>query len=872
MDLFRTKKFRPSPKRGRASTTPGSNKFSIDGPPGPGLEVSQRLTIALRTSQALKDRLLSLSTDDHDDLNRATATISNSPSPQRNRTVLLVSNEGTRKSSDSHNPRSFGNEHLHVAHEWSAYHDHRLKYMSTAEELTYHAMHSDQESLQAIGFKKAMEAFPNANEARLANKTTMHIEDDLERFEKLYPSSRYGLTRTEATFEDERNWFRDLNPDIDIQMRREGKALLPDKGHDARDEEILSKEIKKRQKHLHVSPLKPEPPTFLEKPQIPPEFDEADLLQDGDQAFPSKIEIFSQRLNALHSSQDPSMGKLAYLAACSDASIVPNSYFLDNLTRSHVDMQHMGISPLSVVAMSSALRDNKFITHLDLSDNMFGDSAGESLITALLGSKTITSLVIPGNAIGRRTGPLIADLLLSPTTKLSNLDVSRNRLGDRPVIKLARALEDSNRSLKSLNISRNAITSQAASALFNSVGKNSKMRTLAVGANCVNIVASPVALIAHKEMRSRLGQNLKSSFLTSLDISFCNLGDSLGSVLSGLLKTDEHTLSRIDASSNTMHSVSATKIAASLASNTWLSELVLDGNYFGLEGVLEILDGLGQNRSLTELSLKDCFTEIGDAQKEDVRPGSAKRGGKGKGEKKTAPTPPPPKKGTKGKKGKVPPEPTPDPGIREKSTDYSKIWLRNWGGVTREVVEAAQRKKEEWEKEEEEREAAEEERVAKELEAAGIKTKKSKKKGKAGKAKGGKKGKAAAPTFIEKRFFLAAVEEGESMETGNNGKPPKAPPKRPASADPRKPAKGKGPKKPPPRPASARPPPGPAARPEVAVEPVSWQRKAAVGERAGVVSTAGDIGAMFWLRVRQALNRRQVPCRVVGWENDRTVG
>jgi hypothetical protein len=76
-------------------------------------------------------------------------------------------------------------------------------------------------TLQAVGYEKVRLLFPEADEYRLAGRSTRGIEDGLVRFDHLFPRERYGLNRTMKKFEDSSTWFKDLDPMVALEVREE---------------------------------------------------------------------------------------------------------------------------------------------------------------------------------------------------------------------------------------------------------------------------------------------------------------------------------------------------------------------------------------------------------------------------------------------------------------------------------------------------------------------------------------------------------------------------------------------------------------------------------------------------------------------------
>ena len=58
----------------------------------------------------------------------------------------------------------------------------------------------------------------------------------------------------------------------------------------------------------------------------------------------------------------------------------------------------------------------------------------------------------------------------------------------------------------------------------------------------------------------------------------------------------------------------------------------------------------------------------------------------------------------------------------------------------------------------------------------------------------------------------------------------------------------------------------------VAANPVSWQNKMGVIERSKIVVEREELSKLFWLRVRKALNKRELGCEVEGYAFDNLIG
>ena len=487
-------------------------------------------------------------------------------------------------------------EHSHISQLYSRLYDEKLNPFTPSEELSVSAMHAVEESMQAVGFTKVREAFPEAELARQSFKRTGHFEDSLERYRELFPASRYGASRTKKVFEDPTTFFRDLDPLVALKIREEYSIVekeealklkdeqalqalalrnaeleasgrrpsvmaeaasavaaaavaanaggtggrgsfgsstgrgsfgsstgggsrsssLMAKGGGSRSSSLMAKKVHAGGSHGNRSTsvdifvadaavssrIERETHELLEKPVLkrapsplrggfvkkesgyyddlePPseativlkrsdrqvEFDEQEMLGSEAGYFPSKTEVFSQRVNSIMEAEDGSVGKREYLRACAALSIAPNVYFLDNITRSHIDLQFANLSRLDVAALAVPLRFNAFVVHLDLTDNKIGDEAGERLVRALGENPSLTNLFLKGNDLQQRAGRAIAEWLGGERAlsggggggegvKLQRLDLSFNGLNDHSVVPLGEALKEKNRSVRELFLNK----------------------------------------------------------------------------------------------------------------------------------------------------------------------------------------------------------------------------------------------------------------------------------------------------------------------------------------------------------------------------------------------------------------------------------
>ena len=392
---------------------------------------------------------------------------------------------------------------------------------------------------------------------------------------------------------------------------------------------------------------------------------------------------------------------------------------------------------------------------------------------------------------------------------------------------------------------QNRFGAQGAKSLFSALGKNDALKKLSVDTNSLDIVETLGEVNTNvgktfNDMIDALPNHLVQCKLVELDVSLCSMGDSLGSAIATFLGANQqHSLRLLNASHNSMSDKSAGKISQALATNNSLQVLLLDGNFFGLEGTLSIVDALSTNKSLIKLSLLDCTTGLRDCRDE----GAAS---------------------------------TPESVKNSKYSTTTKLWQRNWGGVSKELEEAAMAKWNKWKEDEIQREYEEACKAAEEMAVLNPKKKLKKPKPpkKAKPKKAPKKGAKPDKTPIPKRFFVEAAFEAEEIEKkkkeeeaekkrkeedeggGGGGKGGAKKKKEKKAAPPKKGAAA----------AAALIPLAPLAPPDEAAVPMSWQKKMNAIKRAKLITERSECAKMFWFKVRKSVNQRGTDCEVVGLE------
>ena len=178
-----------------------------------------------------------------------------------------------------------------------------------------------------------------------------------------------------------------------------------------------------------------------------------------------------------------------------------------------------------VGAISDALKINTKLTVLDLDNNFIGVEGGKKLGNALYKNKSLKVLKLKGNGIDDAGTAVIALALRRPLSGapqisynnvLAELDLSRNGIGNQGATALAITLKR-NATLTSLTLNENRIEKEGAMELASALKVNNTLTYLDLA---YNEGIGPEGAVA-------LGDALKSNKgLTTLDLSRTNIGGS----------------------------------------------------------------------------------------------------------------------------------------------------------------------------------------------------------------------------------------------------------------------------------------------------------------------------------------------------------
>ena len=97
---------------------------------------------------------------------------------------------------------------------------------------------------------------------------------------------------------------------------------------------------------------------------------------------------------------------------------------------------------------------------------------------------------------------------------------------------------------------------------------------------------------------------LPNPFLTSLNLSFCGIDDSIAVTLAAALETNT-ALIDLDVSHNRLGAAAASAVADALVKNSSLLSLRIGFNPLGYEGTMAIIWALAKNQGLAELYIEN---------------------------------------------------------------------------------------------------------------------------------------------------------------------------------------------------------------------------------------------------------------------------
>ncbi|RLN72464.1 hypothetical protein BBJ28_00023958 [Nothophytophthora sp. Chile5] len=308
----------------------------------------------------------------------------------------------------------------------------------------------------------------------------------------------------------------------------------------------------------------------------------------------------------------PDSARGRYIANCQDASL---------LVLPVLDLKR----PSRYERVSQALRYDNYY---------FGDKRAEALGDALhLLPVPVQTLSMKNVGVsGSGSSAIMSGLSIR---QLKHLDFSENRLGTKGTLTIFRTLENTQVSLKSLNLGNNQLGDQAVKLLMQCLLNRCTLEHLDLRCNqifhaAVSIgellrITTPLKSLnlSWNNIRGEPAQHLARCMMENLTLSHLDLSDNtLGNngnadaELGACLATNK-SLRHLDISSNHVQAKSVLVYVDGLQHNTALETLVLRGNPIGAIGAEAILRAVASGSvSTCQMDLGDCNLEILDSNQE----------------------------------------------------------------------------------------------------------------------------------------------------------------------------------------------------------------------------------------------------------------
>ncbi|XP_040268304.1 leucine-rich repeat-containing protein 74A [Bufo bufo] len=285
-----------------------------------------------------------------------------------------------------------------------------------------------------------------------------------------------------------------------------------------------------------------------------------------------------------------------YLQACREVGVVPVSYFLRHMNKTHVDLKHHGLGPRGARAMAAALRINETITHLSLEDNWMEAEGLTHLVPALSESNAIRELNLSSNHLGVQ-GSVVLSRMLLDNVSIIGLNLRYNGFSDLSAKHLAEALSANFRVTK-LDLSHNEFCEKGGEYLGQMIAANEGLRELNLSWNHIRMKGA-IAVSAGLRVNGTL---------TVLDLSYNGFGNEGALALGEALRVNSSLL-HLDISCNRISNEGVRLICKGLESNETMRVLKLPRNPITVEGAITLLSSITKSPEsrLQELDISNVL-------------------------------------------------------------------------------------------------------------------------------------------------------------------------------------------------------------------------------------------------------------------------
>jgi Ran GTPase-activating protein (RanGAP) involved in mRNA processing and transport len=267
------------------------------------------------------------------------------------------------------------------------------------------------------------------------------------------------------------------------------------------------------------------------------------------------------------------------------------SILCNNKVLEELNVRGTGLGSAGLAEIAAGLYRNTTLKHLHLSDNDLGDlTSAKTLKDLLRRNKSLATLYIQGIPFGYTMGTVecIAQGL-SGSKSLETIDLSNCMLGDRGISALANGLGSRNKTLKSLLLCNNQITTTGLEVLLDLVAENLSIVSLLLGQN-------PLGRGGAVLLADAVGRNMVPH-LKQFCIDDCGVDDEgLQEIASALERNN--TLEAIALEGNDFSEAGLSALARSLPNIQTLDSIDLTWNDSVSASMPLLMEGLRKNKSL----------------------------------------------------------------------------------------------------------------------------------------------------------------------------------------------------------------------------------------------------------------------------------
>lgn len=266
----------------------------------------------------------------------------------------------------------------------------------------------------------------------------------------------------------------------------------------------------------------------------------------------------------------------------------------DNATLRELDLSGNALGDDGAHHVALALDVNRALAVLDLSHTGMDEEGVISIAKALDGNATtaLTRLALGLND-GGHNGLMAVAAMLANNSTLEVLDLSDTACGDAAAVAIARAL-DQNATLRELDLSRNGVCLCGLDALGDVLRSHVAMQSLRLSGNCFG-VEDPMLSTSEGPQNVDADADANADEVLRREKKLTRFFKALG---------HNRSLECLCLSECALGEAAVPALAASLAANTWLRELQLQGNSLGDSGARAIAAALSARSGLTLLDME----------------------------------------------------------------------------------------------------------------------------------------------------------------------------------------------------------------------------------------------------------------------------